>query len=309
MAPQDFIRVPGGNQVKYRNRKFTDATVFGTWPDYVRVRNREIAQGRFLSDVDQQFRLMNCVLGWEVASTLFGDESAVGHEVRVNGHKFTVVGVLEKVKVNFGNDQQNRVVAMPLSTFLKLYPWEKELMLLVSATSYKQIQTAKEEMTAALRRYRKVPFDKPDDFAIGTQDNLREIFGRITKIIYLIMLVITSVGLMVGGIGVMNIMLVSVTERTREIGVRKAIGARSINIILQFLTEATTLSATGGIIGILFGVVVGLLVNLKFGFPPSLSPLWISLGFFVAVSVGLVSGMYPAIKAARLDPIDSLRYE
>ncbi|RME20960.1 MAG: hypothetical protein D6800_12635, partial [Candidatus Zixiibacteriota bacterium] len=131
VAPQDYIRVPGGNQVKYRNRKFTDATVFGTWPDYVRVRNREIAQGRFLSDVDEQFRLMNCVLGWEVANTLFGDESAVGQEVRVNGHKFTVVGVLEQVKSNFGNDQQNRVVAMPLSTFLKLYPQEKELMLLV----------------------------------------------------------------------------------------------------------------------------------------------------------------------------------
>ena len=198
---------------------------------------------------------------------------------------------------------------IPLSTFEKLYPWEEELGLDVRAASYEQIGQAEEEMTSVLRQYRKVPFGEENNFYLSTSEEFKEQIENITKYIYLAGLIITSVGLMVGGIGVMNIMLVSVTERTREIGVRKAIGAKRSNIILQFLTEAMTLSGAGGVIGILFGVLLGVLINSLAGFPLTISIFWVVVGFVVAVSVGLASGLYPAVKAAWLDPIDALRYE
>jgi putative ABC transport system permease protein len=168
---------------------------------------------------------------------------------------------------------------------------------------------AKDEITAILRRIRGVPYDKENDFAIWTQESIKEIVNNITQYIYLAMIVISSIGLMVGGVGVMNIMLVSVTERTREIGVRKAIGARRINILMQFLTEAMTLSGSGGVIGIFAGILLAFLSKLIFSMPFTVSIIWMVIGFTVSVMVGLVAGMYPAYKAARVDPIISLRYE
>jgi len=196
-----------------------------------------------------------------------------------------------------------------MTTYSKLIPREKELLLQVRAISREHLDQAKEEIIAALRVFRKVPFDKPNDFGLSTQDQFKEEAEGITDVIYIIMIVITSVGLAVGGIGVMNIMLVSVTERTREIGVRKAIGAKRSNIILQFLTEAMSLAGLGGVIGVVVGVGLGMILNSSFGFPVALPVFWIIVGFAVSVSVGLVSGVYPAIKAARLDPIEALRYE
>jgi putative ABC transport system permease protein len=256
-----------------------------------------------------QFKMMVCVIGSAVADVLFPNEQAVGKSIRVNGDEFEVIGVFAKVDSNFGNDFENRKISIPLTTYSKLIPWEKELALEVAAASYQEIDKAQEEIISALRIFRKVPFDKPNDFALSTQDQFKEEANNITDVIRLIMLVITSVGLMVGGIGVMNIMLVSVTERTREIGVRKAIGAKRSNIILQFLTEAMTLSSLGGIAGVIFGVVGGMLLNAAIGWPVTVPIFWVLIGFFVSVSVGLVSGVYPAIKAARLDPIEALRYE
>ncbi|MEW6412428.1 MAG: ABC transporter permease [Candidatus Zixiibacteriota bacterium] len=309
VSPQNYYFQPGGNEVKYGNRKFSQPRFFGTWPDYTTVNNKSVGQGRFLNGTDEQFRLMNCVLGYDVARILFEGENAVGREIRVNGNKFEVVGVLEEVSSNFGNDDVNRSVIIPLSTFEKLHPFEEALFLAAKAVSYEAIQDAMDEITGVLRNYRKVPFGKGDNFALATQDQFKDIIGNITKYLYIAMLVITSVGLMVGGIGVMNIMLVSVTERTREIGIRKAIGAKRSNIILQFLTEAMTLSGTGGTIGVILGVTIGLVVNGLLSFPLSVSYLWIFVGFIVSVSVGLISGVYPAVKAAFLDPIEALRYE
>ena len=309
VSPQNYYFKQGGNDVKYKNRKYSRPRLMGTWPDFLKVNNRNVAQGRFLIEADEQFRTMVTVLGADMADVLFESDNPIGKEIRINGNVFEVVGVLEKVKSSFGNDELNETALIPLSTFEKIHPWEEELFLVARARTLAEMDKAQEEIINALRVHRRVPSNKGNDFALSTQQQFKEFIGNITQYIYMAMIIITSVGLMVGGIGVMNIMLVSVTERTREIGVRKAIGAKRSNIILQFLTEAMTLSGTGGIVGIIFGVGLGLLVNALFNFPLSVSVFWIVLGFVVAVSVGLVSGMYPAIKAARLDPIEALRYE
>jgi len=309
VAPGNYYYQPGGNEVKYKNRKFSDPSFMGTWPDFVKVHDKDMAEGRFINELDEQYRLMVCVLGYDVAETLFPEGGAVGKEVRVNGDKYEVIGVFEEIKSNFGNDFENRRICVPLSTYQKLIPWETALGIEVRAASFDLIDQALEEIRVALRIYRKVPFNEPDNFALTTQDQFKEQFSGIINGLYIAGIVITSVGLMVGGIGVMNIMLVSVTERTREIGVRKAIGARKANIILQFLTEAMSLSGIGGVIGIIFGVLAGMGINAWAGFPMTLPVFWATVGFVVSVSVGLVSGVYPAVKAARLDPIDALRYE
>ena len=309
VAAQNHWAKQGGNDVKYLNRKSTGTMIMGTWPDFLKVTNSSVSKGRFLTDLDVQFRRMVCVLGHDLAQTLFLEEDPLAAEIRINGNKFQVIGVLTKQESNFGDSRDNNKVLIPLSTHEKLHPWDEALTLWVRADDYENIEIAKEEIIGALRKHRRVPFNKPNNFALSTQDSLKDFTGNITKYLYLGAMVITSVGLMVGGIGVMNIMLVSVTERTREIGVRKAIGAKRSNIILQFLTEAMTLSGTGGLIGVILGVVLGLVVNGLFGFPLSVSFMWIFIGFIVSVSVGLVSGVYPAVKAAYLDPIEALRYE
>ena len=309
VAPHNYYRAPGGNEAKYKNRKFNNPSFMGTWPDYVRVRDKDLKAGRFFTPTDLQFRLMVCVIGNDIANVLFEEEDPIGQEIRVNGDKFIVIGVFENIKSNFGEDYENRLISIPLTTFSKLIPWEKELALDVRAASYDQIDQAEEEIINALRVYRKDEPGKPNSFALTTQDQFKDEIGNITGYIYIAMVVITSVGLMVGGIGVMNIMLVSVTERTREIGVRKAIGAKRSNILLQFLTEAMSLSGLGGVAGVVIGIILGIVINKLIDFPVTLPMLWIVIGFAVAVSVGLVSGMYPAYKASRLDPIEALRYE
>jgi putative ABC transport system permease protein len=309
VSPQNYYFQPGGNEVKYANRKANQPQIMGTWPDFIKVNNRVVAQGRFLSETDQQFRSNVCVIDGKMAEVLFEGDYPIDKEVRLNGNIFRVVGVMQDIKSTFDDDQQRSVAMIPLATFQKLYPWEKELFLQVKAKTRELIPRAEEEIISTLRVFRKVPFGKDNDFALSTQEQFKSFVNNITKYIYLAMIVITSVGLMVGGIGVANIMLVSVTERTREIGIRKAIGARRANIILQFLTEAMTLSGTGGVIGIILGVLLGGGANLLFGFPLTISVVWIVIGFSVSVSVGLISGIYPAIKAARLDPIEALRYE
>jgi putative ABC transport system permease protein len=252
---------------------------------------------------------MVCVIGSQTADALFDGGEAVGKIVRLNGKRFEVIGVLEKVASSFGNDWQNNLVTIPLSVYEKLHPFDEALTLVARARSRGEMEIAQEEIINALRIYRRVAFNDENNFALFTQDTFKEQAANITKYIYLAMIIITSVGLVVGGIGVMNIMLVSVTERTREIGVRKAIGAKRSNIVMQFLTEATTLSGVGGCIGIITGIILGLVANALLGFPLSLSLFWITVGFVVSVSVGLVSGVYPAYKASRLDPIEALRYE
>lgn len=309
VAPMNHYWAPGGNVAKYKKRKATQHALLGTWHDFLKVKDKEVAAGRFIGELDVRQRAMVCVLGDGIKETLFMDEDPIGREIRINGDRFQVIGVLQKIASNFNETYENNKIMIPLSTKEKLHPWDKALTLAARAVSYDKMEQAKEEIIDALRVYRKVPFNKDNNFALITQDTFKEQIANITQYIYLAMLIITSVGLMVGGIGVMNIMLVSVTERTREIGVRKAIGAKRANVLLQFLTEAMTLSGVGGVIGIVLGVILGIAANSAFGFPVSVPLFWVVIGFVVAVSVGLISGMYPAWKAARLDPIEALRYE
>ena len=309
VAPQNHWAFGSGNDLKYKNHKFSNATFNGTWPDLIKVRDIDMKEGRFISETDIQYRTDVCVIGTEVEKVLFPGENSLGKMIRLQDHEFEVIGVYEEAKSSFGNDYWNRLISIPLSTYSKWLPFDKALTLEVRAATRPQINQAIEEIIQALRIHRRVPFGKPNNFHLSTQEQFKEQAQKITDVIYIIMIVITSVGLLVGGIGVMNIMLVSVTERTREIGVRKAIGAKRSNILLQFLTEAMSLSGLGGVIGVIVGVSLGLILNNSFGFPVSLPVFWIVVGFLVSVSVGLVSGVYPAFKAARLDPIDALRYE
>ncbi len=298
----------GGNIVKYKGRKANRPALVGVLPDYIKVRVTPVESGRFIGKLDDETRAMVCVLGSDAKEALFPEEDPLGKQIRVNNDRFTIIGCFKKKEAMFANEENNKVF-IPLKTYMKIHPEDDALTLAVSAQSTGQVEEAKEQITVALRKLRKVPYDKDNDFAIFGQENIKEMVGNITKYIYIAMIVISSVGLMVGGVGVMNIMLVSVTERTREIGVRKAIGAKRNNILWQFLIEAMTLSGSGGVLGIMLGVATSLLIGALSPLPFGISFLYVTLGFVVAVSVGLLAGMYPAYRAAKVDPIESLRYE
>jgi putative ABC transport system permease protein len=206
-------------------------------------------------------------------------------------------------------ESQNNFLLLPYDTYKKLYPEEKELLLVAKPERPELMEQAIDEITQVMRIRRGLAADKPNNFAIATQDDLMDMYRNITNAIYMVMVVISSIGLLVGGVGVMNIMLVSVTERTREIGIRKAIGARKRDVLWQFLIEAMTLSGSGGVLGIIIGLLVGQFVAAVTPLAAGVSMFWIVLGFSFSVSVGLIFGIYPAYRAARLDPIVSLRYE
>lgn len=306
VAPQNFR--PGAVTIKYNNREASRTRMFGTTTDYPSVNSQIVGRGRFFTESEDGYRAFVCVLGSDPAEALFASTDPIGREVLILNHRFTVVGVMEKQE-GFLGDNPNNFVILPFGTFMKLHPEEKALWLAVQAVSSGAMPLAIDQVTQVMRRRHGLRYDKENDFAVFNQQNLMRIYEQITQGVYLVMVVISSIGLMVGGVGVMNIMLVSVTERTREIGVRKAIGARRKNIVWQFLVEAMTLSGLGGVLGILLGLGLGALVDLVTPLPASVSVPWIVLGFSVGVGVGLIFGIYPAYRAAKVDPIVSLRYE
>ena len=296
--------------VKYQNIKSQVSIILGMnekWPQVISVYHPE--EGRFLTESDIIHRTKVCVLGSDLAETLFPHTDPLEKEIMIGPEKFTVVGIFQKKGSIFGQSQDN-FVGIPITALMKYFPYNlSELEIIALSRNLGYIQETKDQIINLLRRRRKVGFGKSNDFAIYTQDTFINLYNQLTGTVYLVMIAISSIGLLVGGIGVMNIMLVSVTERTREIGIRKAVGARSSDILKQFMMEAIFLTGTGGIIGVIVGFAIALLVKAATSLPASVSLWSVVLGLFVSISVGLFFGIFPAQKAAKLDPIISLRYE
>jgi putative ABC transport system permease protein len=302
----------GEVSVKYNGKKVAGTMLQGSTAEIADVTDLTFLQGRLWTDDEDQRAAHVCVLGHDTWEELFGSDSALGKEVNVESGLYTVIGVLDKRKQPFGNgkNQQDNSVYFPLGTFHNLHPEDLDMWVSVKYDNAKNKSVVEEEIHELLRIRRKVKVQADDDFEVFGPDALTKLWANITGGLVAFMIAVSSVGLMVGGVGVMNIMLVSVTERTREIGVRKAIGATRRTILTQFTTEAVTLCAMGGIIGVLAGAVLTWIVYfLPIGLPATLSPTWVLIGFGVSCAIGLIFGIYPAWKAANLDPIEALRYE
>jgi putative ABC transport system permease protein len=315
--PSQQYRSPTGHlgsfSLKYKNRKVTNSILQGDSEQQPLVYDLDLTEGRFFTEQEEQRRADVVVLGHDAAQELFGQESALGKEVEIEGDVFTVVGVLAKQKQVFGGGKNpnDNSAHFPLFTFRKLHPEILDYWISVKYDDAKNKVAVEDEIREMLRRRRKVHSDQPDNFAIFTSDGLLELWNSLTGGLFIFLVGVSSVGLMVGGVGVMNIMLVSVTERTREIGIRKALGATRRTIMLQFTLEAMTLCAFGGVIGILIGAFLTLLLKLTLGsvLPAQMSAIWAMTAFTVSCVIGLIFGIYPAWKAATLDPIEALRYE
>jgi putative ABC transport system permease protein len=294
---------------KYKGQDMLDANLQGATSDDFAINNSEFADGRPYTKLEDDHRLNVAVIGADVAQRFFQSEDPVGKDITAGGNSFRIIGVLKKRLSFLGDNGADRAIYVPYWTYRKIYPDAKENFILAMAYS-NRISQAEDEITAVLRRMRKVKPDQENNFGMATAASVIKQFNEITGTVALVMVVLSSIGLLVGGIGVMNIMLVSVTERTREIGVRKAIGARRQDIIWQFLLEAMTLTGAGGVMGITLGYVLSFSIRMLMPGLPSSVPLWsVVVGFVVSISIGLFFGMWPALKASRLDPIVALHHE
>lgn len=297
-------------KVRYQSQESTSSRVQAVTSNYETISNVAIAEGRFFSYAEDFRKASVCVLGADAAKALFPNGNAIEKVLDISGNSFLVVGVAEKRKGGFlGENEDDSAIYIPYQTFHRQYPNEDWLFITAKAFEGKREQ-AKDEVEEILRRQRKVAWSEPNNFSISTADSFIKQFDSITAGVGIIAIAISGVGLLVGGIGVMNIMLVSVTERTKEIGVRKAIGARKTDIVLQFLVEAMSLTGLGGILGVILAVITAWIVGLLVPSLPTSIPIWaVATGLIVSVMIGLCFGVWPAMKAAKLDPIEALRYE
>jgi len=308
VAVEDFIWWAPPPALKYKGKEMLDYQFNGVTVDDFNIINDPLADGRFFTDVDDLHRRNVAVIGPDIVKRFFEHEDPIGKSIVIGNDNFEVVGTLGERKQFPGDNGAGRTVKIPYFTFKKIYPNEKENFILAQAYPGK-VNEAIDEASGVLRRRRHVKPSEHDSFGISTAEAFIAQFRQIMSTVVLVTVVISSIGLLVGGIGVMNIMLVSVTERTREIGVRKAIGARRSDITWQFLLEAMTLTGSGGVLGVLLGCLLSFAIR-TLDILPSHVPFWsVAAGFAVAVSIGLFFGIWPALKASRLDPIVALRYE
>ena len=311
VANDGFIEWTFDKTITYGGQTYKQANLEGVSANYGVVTNMSLQAGRFISDVDDQHRREVMVIGEGAAEALFpqGTESVVGKEVMMNGKPYEIIGVLEPRKGGMMGETEENSVLIPYRTLRKISPRSEWMMIIIRARSG-QLKQALDQVEDILRRQRSVKYADKNNFDLQTADRFIEQFDSVTAMVGLVAIALSSVGLLVGGIGVMNIMLVSVTERTAEIGVRKAIGARRRDITAQFLFEAMTLTFLGGVLGVLLAVAVSQIVVLIFPSLPASIPLWaVITGLAVSIAIGLIFGVWPARKAARLDPIEALRYE
>ena len=304
----------GTSYVRRDGLRAKNVIIQGGPPEAREVFDITLLKGRIHTQAEEDHRAMVVVLGYDTARTLFPDpnDDPIDKEVLVDGAALRVIGVYERRKQGLGSgaNPEDNLVSMPLSTLRKLYPNHKDYVIWVKAKSADAIPQVVDSVRDLLRRKRPLPSNKPDDFAIFTPDAFIELWKQITIAIFAVMFVAAAIALLVGGIGIMNIMLVSVTERTREIGVRKAIGARRSDILRQFLLEAMTISGIGGIAGIALGSALALTIRLlAASLPATISLFWVTTVLLISALIGIGFGIYPAWKAAKLDPVDALRYE
>jgi len=299
------------DEIRYGDAHVERFILRGTEAAYIKALPLfSIAEGRFISQYDDEHARSVVVIGRAIADSLFPHADPVGKQVRINGRWYEVIGTFEPDQGLFSAFGVDQFAVIPISNFRKTFPEIRERFIAVAAKEGVTLAAVRDQLEEAMRRKRHVPHNAEDDFEISSPDFLGALWSQLTGALVLLTGIISSIGLLVGGIGVMNIMLISVTERTSEIGIRKAMGARKLDIRVQFLVEAITLSGIGGVIGILCGALIAFVVRTAIpAIPAEVSPIWVTLGVAISVSVGLFFGYYPANRAANLDPIVCLRYE
>jgi putative ABC transport system permease protein len=303
-----YLLPPQGiHSARYKGNDVYNVNLGGTEEGYASG-GTTMKWGRFFTDQENLHHMPVVVIGEDIKKQLMPDADPIDKWIAVDGHELQIVGVMDRPAASLPGQDDTRVL-MPYFTMHKMFPNARENMLVVIAYSG-MVAQAQDEIRAVLRLARRVPFSAPDNFAMATAEQMIEQFHSVTAMVALVMVILSSIGLLVGGIGVMNIMLVSVTERTREIGIRKAVGARKGDIIVQFLTEAVVLTALGGIVGLIMGWMISRAAGLIFPNLPTAVPLWAAIsGVAMSVGVGVFFGIWPAGRAARLDPVEALRYE